>query len=137
MNTLLAEPKPATRPAGVWDYISPSRLNLWLKCPLAFKLRYIDGVRSPTTPNLFLGKRVHQGLEIFYRHRQLGIQLEPYFHRSRWLVWRNSSSQTGIELLTANNRLIAVCVDSEKLFDGCVDKPKKDIIQPARVFLPP
>ena len=77
MNTLLAEPKPATRPAGLRDYISPSRLNLWLKCPLAFKLRYVNGIRSPTTPALFLGKRVHQGLEIFYRHRQLGIQLEP------------------------------------------------------------
>ena len=77
MNTLLAAPKPATRPAGVWDYVSLSRLNLWLRCPLAFKLRYIDGIRSPTTPALFLGKRVHQGLEIFYRHRQLGIQLEP------------------------------------------------------------
>ena len=77
MNTLLADPKPATRPAGVWDYISPSRLYLWLRCPLAFKLRYIDGIRSQTTPALFLGKRVHQGLEIFYRHRQLGIHLEP------------------------------------------------------------
>jgi putative RecB family exonuclease len=77
MNTLLTDSKPATRPAGVWDYISPSRLNLWLKCPLAFKLRYIDGVRTPTTPALFLGKRVHHGLEIFYRHRQLGISLEP------------------------------------------------------------
>jgi len=21
----------------VWDYVSPSRLSLWLKCPLAFK----------------------------------------------------------------------------------------------------
>jgi putative RecB family exonuclease len=60
----------------VRDYISPSRLNLWLKCPLAFKLRYLDGIRSPTTPALFLGKRVHQGLEIYYRHRQLGIHLE-------------------------------------------------------------
>ena len=77
MSTLLTAPKPATRPAGIWDYISPSRLNTWLKCPLAFKLRYVDGVRSPTTPSLFLGKRVHAGLEIFYRHRQLGIQLEP------------------------------------------------------------
>jgi hypothetical protein len=26
------------RPGGIWDYISPSRLNLWLKCPLAWKL---------------------------------------------------------------------------------------------------
>ncbi|MCH7726346.1 MAG: PD-(D/E)XK nuclease family protein, partial [Planctomycetes bacterium] len=43
----------------------------------AFKLRYIDGVRTPPTPSLFQGKRVHSGLETFYRHRQLGIQLEP------------------------------------------------------------
>ncbi len=61
---------------GVWDYVSPSRLNLWLRCPLAFKLRYIDGIISPTTPSLFLGKMVHFGLEIFYRHRQLGIDLD-------------------------------------------------------------
>jgi hypothetical protein len=43
---------------GPWAYISPSRLNLWLKCPLAFKLRYIDGVKTPTTPSLFIGKQV-------------------------------------------------------------------------------
>jgi len=60
---------------GVWDYISPSRLNLWLKCPLAWKLRYIDGVKTPPTPALFLGTRVHDALEMFYRHRQLGVGL--------------------------------------------------------------
>ena len=31
---------------GIWDYVSPSRLNLWLKCPLAFRARYIDGIIS-------------------------------------------------------------------------------------------
>ena len=40
---------PAERPSGVWDYVSPSRLARWLKCPLAFKHRYelpdrLDGV---------------------------------------------------------------------------------------------
>lgn len=64
------------RSSDVWSYISPSRLNTWLKCPVAFKLRYIDGIRSPTTPNLFLGKAVHAGLECFYRHRQVGVDLE-------------------------------------------------------------
>ena len=63
------------RSSDVWSYISPSRLNIWLKCPIAFKLRYIDGIRSPTTPNLFLGKAVHAGLECFYRHRQVGVNL--------------------------------------------------------------
>lgn len=76
MSTLLLESPPAAeRRGGVWDYISPSRLNLWLRCPLAFKLQYIDGVRTPTTPSLFLGKAVHDGLEIVYRHRQLCADL--------------------------------------------------------------
>ena len=61
---------------GVWSYISASRINLWLRCPLAFKLRYHDGIRTPTTPSLFLGKVVHGGLEHWYRHRQLGVVLE-------------------------------------------------------------
>jgi len=64
------------RQGGVWEYISPSRLNLWLKCPLAWRLRYLDGIRTPTTVSLFLGKAVHAGLEVFNRHRQLGITLE-------------------------------------------------------------
>lgn len=65
------------RSAAVDAYISPSRLNTWLKCPVAFKLRYIDGIRSRTTPSLFLGKAVHAGLECFYRHRQVGVSLQP------------------------------------------------------------
>jgi putative RecB family exonuclease len=62
---------------GIWDYISPSRLSKWLSCPLAFRLQYVDGHRRPTTPSLFLGKAVHLGLQVFYRHRHLGITLEP------------------------------------------------------------
>lgn len=63
------------RPDGIWDYVSPSRLNLWLKCPLAFNLRYVDRIRLPPSPALFLGKRVHDALELFYRHRQLDAAL--------------------------------------------------------------
>jgi putative RecB family exonuclease len=65
----------AQRRGGVWDYISPSRLNTWLACPLKFKLKYIDGVETATSPAAFLGKAVHKGLEDFYRHRQLGVCL--------------------------------------------------------------
>ena len=67
--------EPSPRAEGIWAYISPSRLNLWLRCPLAFRLRYIDGIRSPTTPSLFLGQRVHSALEAFYRHRMLGLTI--------------------------------------------------------------
>jgi hypothetical protein len=63
------------RSGGIFDYVSPSRLNLWLRCPFAFKLRYADGVRTPPTASLFLGQRVHWRLQDYYRHRQLGITL--------------------------------------------------------------
>ncbi len=61
---------------GLFDYISPTRLNTWLSCPLKFRIRYVDGIREPTSPSLFLGKRVHGGLEFFYRHQQDGQHVE-------------------------------------------------------------
>lgn len=63
------------RQGGVWQYLSPSRLGCWLTCPLKWKCRYLDGIKSPTTPSLFVGKACHRGLEVFYRHRQLGVTL--------------------------------------------------------------
>jgi CRISPR/Cas system-associated exonuclease Cas4 (RecB family) len=78
MSTLVElGPAPAQAQGSVWDYVSPSRLNLWLQCPLAFKLRYIDGVRLPATASQLIGKQVHAGLEQWYRHRQLGLPLTP------------------------------------------------------------
>ena len=64
-------------PGSVFDYVSASRLNLWLKCPLAFRLKYVDGVRFPTPPAVFLGKQVHAALEWYYRNRQLGLEITP------------------------------------------------------------
>ena len=64
------------RSDGPTAYVSPSRLNLWLRCPLAFRLKYIDGVVTPPTPALFVGKMVHAGLEAYYRHRQLGVPID-------------------------------------------------------------
>ncbi len=71
---LLTEPQ-QRRQGGAWDYISASRLNLWLKCPLAFALRYVHGVKTPKSPALFLGSQVHSGLELWYRHRHLGMEI--------------------------------------------------------------
>ncbi|MHB1038151.1 MAG: RecB family exonuclease [Pirellulales bacterium] len=64
------------RKGDVWSYVSPSRLNLWLKCPLAFRLRYVEGIATTPSPSMFVGKMVHAALEHFYRHRQLGIPVE-------------------------------------------------------------
>jgi hypothetical protein len=56
----------------IWDYVSPSRLSLWMKCPLAFKRRYIDGWQSIPSPALFVGKVTHAVLAHVYRHRIAG-----------------------------------------------------------------
>ncbi|MEI8375482.1 MAG: PD-(D/E)XK nuclease family protein [Planctomycetota bacterium] len=64
------------RQSGVDSYISPSRLNCWLACPRKFAYRYIEGIRSPPSPSMFLGKVVHFGMEATYRHLQLGVRLE-------------------------------------------------------------
>jgi CRISPR/Cas system-associated exonuclease Cas4 (RecB family) len=75
-NRCLLGESAAGKPAGgLEDYVSPARLSLWLKCPLAFRLKYVDGVQTPASPGLALGKLVHRGLELFYRHRQQGITL--------------------------------------------------------------
>ena len=72
-----------SRPNGVWDYISPSRLNLWLRCPLAFKAavhrRDSDSRRRQPCS---VGQRVHDALEVHYRHRQLGIALDASRRRA-------------------------------------------------------
>ena len=90
----LQEPSP--RAEGIWAYISPSRLNLWLRCPLAFRLPYIDGIRSPTTPSLFLGQRVHTALEAFYRHRMLGLTIGAKEASQRMLEgWEAAAAEQG------------------------------------------
>ena len=89
---------PTDRSSGVFDYISASRLNLWIRCPLAFRLRYYDGIRTPPSPALFLGQRVHHGLEVWYRHQQLGIPInrDAVFEQMR-SSWGQAVAEEGIE----------------------------------------
>jgi len=83
---------------GVWSYISASRLNSWIACPLRFKLHYLDGIKTPTTPSLFVGKCCHSMLEVFYRHRQLGITLDVADLSRRLLEsWAEMIDQEGMK----------------------------------------
>jgi len=86
-----------SREGGVWAYVSPSRLSKWLACPLAFKLQYLDGIRPPTTMSLFLGKVVHGSLEVLYRHRQLGMNLDAAELTRRLLEsWGQAVDEAGM-----------------------------------------
>jgi len=74
----------------IWDYVSSSRLSLWLKCPLAFKRRYIDGWKTDPSPALFVGKVTHSVLAHIYRHRIAGhictAEEMPQFVADAWNV---------------------------------------------------
>jgi len=90
------------RQSGVWDYISPSRLNCWIKCPLAFRLRYLDGIKTPPNANLFVGKVVHSSMELWYRHRQLGIAIEAADITRRLVEsWGRAAEEEGMTFASA------------------------------------
>ncbi len=97
MSTNLTECRSTTqRAGGAWDYISPTRLGLWLRCPLAFRFRYIDGIEVPTSPSLFLGKMVHLGLRWYYEARQAGTGVETAeLCRRLACQWEQAAEQEG------------------------------------------
>ncbi|GHT23259.1 hypothetical protein FACS189419_06990 [Planctomycetales bacterium] len=54
------------------EYLSATRLTTWMKCPLAYRLRYIDKMEQTTNPSLFVGKVVHAALAVIYRRQKEG-----------------------------------------------------------------
>jgi len=93
---------------GVWDYVSASRLSLWLHCPLAFKLRYIDGIRLPTSPSQFIGKQVHAGLELWHRQRQIGRPLTiPELVASAASGWDDAVETESVTFDSAEDEQVA------------------------------
>jgi CRISPR/Cas system-associated exonuclease Cas4 (RecB family) len=51
--------------------ISPSGINLFLTCPYAFRLKYIDKIEIPQQENNFLitGKLTHKCLELYFKDK--------------------------------------------------------------------
>jgi putative RecB family exonuclease len=51
--------------------VSASGINLYLQCPYAFKLKYIDKVeiQQPDTTALITGKLVHKCLELYFKDK--------------------------------------------------------------------
>jgi len=44
----------------------PSHISLYQQCPLRYKFRYIDRIPEKTSPELFLGSRLHDTLAAFF-----------------------------------------------------------------------
>lgn len=51
------------------DMLSISRIKMFLRCPLQFCFRYIEGIRIPADGALLLGKSVHKALEVNYKQK--------------------------------------------------------------------
>lgn len=135
-TNLLTRDSLAERAGGVWDYISPSRLNTWLACPLKFKLKYIHGVQTPTSPSMFLGRVVHSALECWYRHRQLGIALPPDDVAGKLLgFWDQAAVNDGVLFESVveedASRKQAVDLVSLYLAQVPVDEPKPLAVEAA------
>ena len=128
---------------GLWCYVSTSRLNLWSKCPLAFRFRYIDGIASPVTASLFLGKVVHVALESYYRRRQIGQMPVPEdsvsFIEPAWdamseeelMEWDSASESTkcrsqAIDLVSAYIREYADQPERIVAMEASLDTPLLD-----------
>ncbi|MFC1581364.1 RecB family exonuclease [Candidatus Neomarinimicrobiota bacterium] len=74
---------------------SYSSLEAYQKCPVQFRIRYIDGVRKTDEGiEAFMGKRVHETLEFLYQERLNGSipiidRVIDFFH-DRWeKKWHN------------------------------------------------
>ena len=54
-------------------YLSASQMNLFLACPLKYRLKYIDQIPPPFKPSgLVLGSAVHSGIEWLHKRWQEG-----------------------------------------------------------------
>lgn len=55
------------------DYISPSQINMYLRCPMQYKFRYIDELVLPPRAAMTKGKSVHRGIE-YNMTQKIGTQ---------------------------------------------------------------
>jgi RecB family exonuclease len=57
--------------------LSFSRVDKWVRCPKAYRYRYLDRLKEPSTGALDFGKAVHAALEAYTLGRPLG-ELEEF-----------------------------------------------------------
>ena len=58
-------PDPVIPDGGLLKYLSASRLKCWQGCRRQFYFRYVERIRVPTAPALFIGTQVHEILRIW------------------------------------------------------------------------
>ena len=89
------------------EYFSVSRLKTFLTCRLKFFFHYVEGIRKPTSPNLHLGKVVHEGLQ--------------YFHKAKW---RNGDTSKEAVLEYYNDQFVEMQINDPVTFKTAEDEAK-------------
>lgn len=51
------------------EMLSISRIKMFLRCPLQYCFKYVEGINIPPDGNLLLGKSIHKALEVNYRQK--------------------------------------------------------------------
>ena len=51
------------------SYLSASQINMYLRCPLSYYYRYVEGLIIPPGSSLTKGKAVHSGVEFNYKQK--------------------------------------------------------------------
>lgn len=51
------------------NYLSPSAIDMYLKCPKKYEYHYVLGLSTPKTYSLVKGSAVHKGIETYYTLR--------------------------------------------------------------------
>lgn len=49
------------------NYLSPSAIDMYLKCPKKFEFHYVYGLTTPKTAALLKGSAIHKGIEVYYK----------------------------------------------------------------------
>ena len=97
------------------DHISHSQLELFDKCPRAWMYRYIEQIKTPSTPPLILGDCYHKTLEHNFKYKMskgvdIDVDFIPDVFEKHWdsvistseIVWGDSNPikirDTGIAL---------------------------------------
>jgi len=89
-----SEPKPASLPdlqqflkkqritrERLWeqgDYLSVTRLNMYLNCPFQYYLRYVKDIKPPDTAPQQVGKALHTAIAWIYECKQKACILPPF-----------------------------------------------------------
>lgn len=92
------------QPGDPLAYLSASRLKSFLTCRLKFYFEKVQGIQTPTGPNLHVGKAVHAGLEAF--------------HHARW----RGESPASADILAAYNASFCALEEAEEVAYGDKDR---------------